>query len=428
MSQVSENSPTTAEVLVEVSNAVEALQNAQETVVDANKNLVEHMGDQNMHGASAVAIEAAKTATANAVEQAKSAAEQAESAALNAQSTADSVATTVEEAKSAIADAAVEAAQVAAAQVGDEISAQVDKAEAEANRAQAEADKADQRAGDAANSAKCAKNIRLELEAKIQELNENGELVVKNSGAIFLTQAEFDALEEGGELALGRRYVITDPEGLNNGDDLGAQGGEPSKKYGVSVDVSPEGEAYQTSGANGNGPGPSGGAVLGQTCYTYYHPEDLAEHMRGWYYRNGDRFLLSSPQGQALNSLPQRYKDAAKITIIGEGDDATINLPSAFYTDGRGLFERAGPATLVGRTNIDTLRQIVARWPSAYSAGLATSVSGAATAESVGTNRQSGSNGGLIFGFDSALLGLHYAGTETVPVHVQLTPVIYLGA
>lgn len=56
----------------------------------------------------------------------------------------------------------------------------------------------------------------------------------------------------------------------------------------------------------------------------------------GWYFRNGDNFLLDSPQGQALNRLSDNYKRDHQITIKGINGRQYINVPSAFAPDGRG--------------------------------------------------------------------------------------------
>ena len=61
----------------------------------------------------------------------------------------------------------------------------------------------------------------------------------------------------------------------------------------------------------------------------------------GWYFANGDRYALASPQGAALYALSTNYKDDWGIIIIADvsGTD-TINVPKLFYTDGRGFFLR----------------------------------------------------------------------------------------
>lgn len=80
----------------------------------------------------------------------------------------------------------------------------------------------------------------------------------------------------------------------------------------------------------------------------------------GWYFRNGDNYLLSSPQGQALNNLSVNYKSDHKITIKTINGQQYINVPTAFAPDGRGFFERAvnGTTRQVGSTEDDAIRNI----------------------------------------------------------------------
>ncbi|MCX8581165.1 prophage tail fiber N-terminal domain-containing protein [Gilliamella sp. B3482] len=80
----------------------------------------------------------------------------------------------------------------------------------------------------------------------------------------------------------------------------------------------------------------------------------------GWYFRNGDNFLLDSPQGQVLNSLSANYKNDHRITIKTINGKRYINVPTAFYSDGRGFFERAvnGTTRQVGSTEDDAIRNI----------------------------------------------------------------------
>ena len=80
----------------------------------------------------------------------------------------------------------------------------------------------------------------------------------------------------------------------------------------------------------------------------------------GWYFRNGDNYLLSSPQGQALNRLSNNYKHDHQITIKNINGQQYINVPSAFASDGRGYFERAidGTTRQVGDVEGDSMRQL----------------------------------------------------------------------
>ena len=80
----------------------------------------------------------------------------------------------------------------------------------------------------------------------------------------------------------------------------------------------------------------------------------------GWYLRNGDNYLLNSPQGQVLNRLSDNYKRDHQITIKVINGQQYINVPSAFAPDGRGFFERAVNGTIrqVGSVQDDAIRNI----------------------------------------------------------------------
>ena len=54
----------------------------------------------------------------------------------------------------------------------------------------------------------------------------------------------------------------------------------------------------------------------------------------GRYFRNCDNYLLSSPQGQALNSLSANYKNDHRIMIKTINELQYINVPTAFSPDG----------------------------------------------------------------------------------------------
>ncbi|OCG71934.1 hypothetical protein A9G43_04055 [Gilliamella sp. Occ3-1] len=80
----------------------------------------------------------------------------------------------------------------------------------------------------------------------------------------------------------------------------------------------------------------------------------------GWYIRNGDKYLLDSPQGRVLNSLSTNYKRDHNIKIQVINGKQHINVPTAFAADGRGYFERAvnGTNRQVGTIEGDAIRNI----------------------------------------------------------------------
>lgn len=75
-----------------------------------------------------------------------------------------------------------------------------------------------------------------------------------------------------------------------------------------------------------------------------------------WYSTNGDRFSVSSPQGQALKSLPAELKSDWGITESG----GMINVPNIKQSDGRTPFLRPvnGTARQVGNVDGDKMRKI----------------------------------------------------------------------
>lgn len=88
------------------------------------------------------------------------------------------------------------------------------------------------------------------------------------------------------------------------------------------------------------------------------------EQSPGWYPRDGYRYLISSPQGQALSSLSAAFKAAWGITIQGSGGTATINVPNAFDAQGRGYFERPvdGVSRAVGSVEQDAMQELTGTW------------------------------------------------------------------
>jgi hypothetical protein len=85
-------------------------------------------------------------------------------------------------------------------------------------------------------------------------------------------------------------------------------------------------------------------------------PFTVEELPFGWYHRNNDRYDLDSAQGVALNGLSDPFKDHWSITIV----NSTINVPTAYHTDGRPYFDRAvdGSTRLPGSVEGDAIRNI----------------------------------------------------------------------
>jgi hypothetical protein len=146
----------------------------------------------------------------------------------------------------------------------------------------------------------------------------------------------------------------------------------------------------------------------------------------GWYPATGLRYALDSHQGQALYGLPGSYKADLRITVTAVGGIMTINTPNVYHTDGRGMFLR--PGTPVGSIEIDTMLPITGSAHQVRNQGIVDNASGAF---SLGT-RATGMNpdtawGGHHLNLNSGLLGPRYSGTETAPIHVNVTPAVFLG-
>ena len=84
-----------------------------------------------------------------------------------------------------------------------------------------------------------------------------------------------------------------------------------------------------------------------------FFPFPANELPSGWYHRNGDKFPVNSPQGQALRGLSATHRTKWRI-IESSGQ---INLPNAYESDGRGHFTRAG--TTPGVVQGDAIRNII---------------------------------------------------------------------
>lgn len=157
----------------------------------------------------------------------------------------------------------------------------------------------------------------------------------------------------------------------------------------------------------------------------------------GWYFQNGDNYLLSSAQGQALNSLSANYKIDHRITIKTINGLQYINVPTAFAPDGRGYFMRAvnGTTRQVGSIEGDAIRNI----KGALQDGPGQAFIGH---ENVTNGRTDGAisihhsgdewlqNGSrhlrwAFFNFDASRVVP--TANENRPINIGLTPTIYLG-
>jgi hypothetical protein len=214
----------------------------------------------------------------------------------------------------------------------------LDNAEAAADRAQTEADRAETARSEAQAaktqaraSATRAKNSATKAEKAVASLD------MPNIGNA--TPGQVLTAVEQPEQSLKLEYA--DPVG---GLPSGGEAGQVLQKV-SDDDFDVEWKEAKASGL-----------YLGKIELFPFRLEDLAEWASGWYHANGDRFLLSSPQGQALNSLPANYKTDWAITTSGSGASQNINVPNLYHTDGRGLFIRAGAS--LGSVVGDAIRNI----------------------------------------------------------------------
>ncbi|OCG35763.1 hypothetical protein A9G26_05955 [Gilliamella sp. Bim1-2] len=152
----------------------------------------------------------------------------------------------------------------------------------------------------------------------------------------------------------------------------------------------------------------------------------------GWYFRNGDNFLLDSPQGQALNNLSANYKSDHWITIKTIDGKQYINVPTAFAPDGRGYFERAvnGISRQVGSPEDDAIRDI---WGH-FDTGVVDNHSNYSRGAFSGSNAIYPENGAFeqkkdwpAFGYDFHASNVVPTAHENRPINIGMTPVIYLG-
>lgn len=159
-----------------------------------------------------------------------------------------------------------------------------------------------------------------------------------------------------------------------------------------------------------------------------------------WYSTNGDLFSISSPQGQALKSLPAEMKSDWGITESG----GMINVPNIKQPDGRTPFLRPvnGTSRQAGHVDGDKIRNIYGSVNFAMSAtGLQTATGQYLPATVDGAFRtsviHSGSSSFSVMrdekidvqrcGATMDVSMLVPTGTENKPLDIGVTLAIYLG-
>lgn len=205
-------------------------------------------------------------------------------------------------------------------------------------------------------------------------------------------------------------------------------GGKSNQVYGVSAD----GMAY---GFHDLPAAVVGRTVIGSMKFSPFSPAELAANEQGWYFMNGDRYALNSPQGLVLQSFPAEFK--ARWGIIA--DSGTISLPNFFHTDGRGYFVRAvdGTTRQAGSVEQDAMRPITTpngTGPTgAYiTAGVLTFAAGGPweTGDYMGyTGSPTGGGNHWAFfpRFNTARMGANFNGADTHGLNIGMTPLFFLG-
>lgn len=102
--------------------------------------------------------------------------------------------------------------------------------------------------------------------------------------------------------------------------------------------------------------------IVGQFALLPNRPDHLP---KGWYFRNGDYYLVNSPVGDRLNRMTTDYKKDNKMFTKEIDGKSYINVPNAFHSDGRGYFERPidGVNRQVGSIQGDYIRNIRGAFP-----------------------------------------------------------------
>ena len=163
------------------------------------------------------------------------------------------------------------------------------------------------------------------------------------------------------------------------------------------------------------------GLFVGDMRLLPFRAADLATHCPGWHFCNGDQYSLTSDVGVALNGLPESFKTDWGIVVTGDN----ISVPNLFYSDGRGLFLRAGasPGVIVN----DAIRNMTGdlaffcggsmyNYTGVFSTSYSSTWTRDASAHAYTTNG--------IARFNAA--SVVPTADENRPVHVTFTPAIFL--
>lgn len=144
----------------------------------------------------------------------------------------------------------------------------------------------------------------------------------------------------------------------------------------------------------------------------------------GWYFCNGERFLLTSPQGEALSGLTEEFRTDWGL----EEDLCSISLPNLFSRDGRGCFLRPvdGLTRQVGAEEGDALQNHAHRWGGTSNAGCGSAAK--LFLRGLPPTRDVTSEDWQTSGVDATpAFPTPRAASETRPLNLGMTPAIYLG-
>jgi hypothetical protein len=152
----------------------------------------------------------------------------------------------------------------------------------------------------------------------------------------------------------------------------------------------------------------------------------VSELKFGFYHANGDKYELGTAQGGVLNGLSADKKARWRIAVSG----TKINLPSLYYSDGRGFFPRAGVTP--GMVQTDAIRNFTGSVRAIYQETSENRTGVFATAKETFQSNSYMSTGSLSGGLINWVAGINASlqvptADENRPLNVTMTPAVYLG-
>lgn len=178
--------------------------------------------------------------------------------------------------------------------------------------------------------------------------------------------------------------------------------------------------------------GGNGGGIVGEIRLLPFRKAELPD---GWYFCNGDKYALSTAQGDALNSLPATMKTDWAITASG----GNINLPNLFSgTDGYFLRAVNNSARLPGNKQADAIRNITGSFGLMNNGGAVWISSNTGTSTMAGALKAGPATKAISYtvtthGYNTTADLLFDASVcvatanENRPMNIGMTPAIYLG-